>query len=92
MQLAHLTVESGVEKMQYTGQGETLTFENVVMAGSHLQAVTVTRDLPHTIPLRNSSSGYFVPRHTMPPFQRVWNMERINVYMKRLVLTGCRKK
>ena len=26
---------------------------------------------PHTNPLRNSSSGYFVPRHTMPSFQSV---------------------
>jgi hypothetical protein len=46
----------------------------------------------HTNPLRNSSSGYFVPRHTMPSFEKVWIMERSSVYMKRLVLTGCRKK
>jgi len=46
----------------------------------------------HTIPLRNSSSGYFVPRHVMPSFERVWTMERTSVYMNRLVLTGCRKK
>ena len=26
---------------------------------------------PQTIPLRSSSSGYFVPRHTMPSFQSV---------------------
>ena len=46
----------------------------------------------HTIPLRNSSNGYFVPRHTMPSFERVSTIERNRVYMKRLALTGCRKK
>src|ERR1022692_4660740 len=54
--------------------------------------VTVIRDLHHTIPLRNSSRGYFVPRHTMPSFESVWTMERSSVYINRLVPMGCRKK
>lgn len=47
---------------------------------------------PYTIPWRNSSSGYFVPRHTMPSFQRVINIERSSVKMNIVELTGCRKK
>ena len=33
----------------------------------------------HTIPLRNSSSGYFVPRHTIPSFHSVRNIDRSSV-------------
>ncbi len=41
-------------------------------------------DLPdlrrlHTIPFRNSSSAYFVPRQTIPSFQSVRNIERSSV-------------
>src|SRR5580765_5027493 len=32
-----------------------------------------------TIPFRNSFSGYFVPRHTIPSFRSVTNIERSNV-------------
>src|SRR5580658_3286536 len=33
--------------------------------------ITVTRDLSHSIPFRNSSRGYLVPRHTIPSFHSV---------------------
>jgi hypothetical protein len=33
----------------------------------------------HTIPLRNSSSGYFVPRHSIPSFHNVRIIERKSV-------------
>ncbi len=33
----------------------------------------------HTIPLRNSSSGYFVPRHTIPSFHSVRIIDRSSV-------------
>jgi hypothetical protein len=33
----------------------------------------------HTIPFLNSSRGYFVPRHVIPPFHRVRNIERSKV-------------
>lgn|SRR5579883_679555 len=38
-----------------------------------------SRTLLYTIPLRNSSSGYFVPRHVTPSSRRVRNIERSNV-------------
>ena len=31
--------------------------------------------LAHTIPFRNSSSGYFVPRQTIPSFHSVTSMD-----------------
>lgn len=34
---------------------------------------------PHTIPFLSSSSGYFVPRQTMPPFQSVRIVDRSSV-------------
>ncbi len=46
----------------------------------------------HTIPFLNSSSGYFVPRHTMPSFQSVKNIDRSSVYTNSTVLIGCKKK
>jgi len=55
---------------------------------TYLKRITLMCDSSHTIPLRNSSSGYLVPRHTMPSFENVWIIERNSVYMKRLVLTG----
>jgi hypothetical protein len=33
----------------------------------------------HTIPFRNSSSGYFVPRQTMPSFHSVCTIDRSSV-------------
>ncbi len=33
----------------------------------------------YTIPFLNSSSGYFVPRHTMPSFHSVKNIDRSSV-------------
>jgi hypothetical protein len=74
------------------GQGGTRQITPLFVVKQGYKIVVVTRGFPYTIPLRNSSSGYFVPRHTIPSFQRVWNMERISVYMNKLVLTGCRKK
>ena len=38
-----------------------------------------SRKAPHTIPFLNSSSGYFVPRQTMPSFQSVRTIDRSSV-------------
>jgi hypothetical protein len=38
-----------------------------------------TAQPPHTIPFRNSSSRYFVPRHTIPPFHSVSIIDRSSV-------------
>ena len=46
----------------------------------------------HTIPFRNSSSGYFVPRHVTPSFHSVRNIDRSSVYSNSTVLTGCSRK
>jgi hypothetical protein len=48
--------------------------------------------MPHTTPLRNSSSGYFVPRQVTPSSRKVRTMERISVYSNIIVLMGCSKK
>jgi len=42
-------------------------------------SVGARRLLAHTMPFRNSSSGYFVPRHTIPSFHNVSTIERSNV-------------
>jgi hypothetical protein len=46
----------------------------------------------HTTPLRNSSSGYFVPRQVTPSLRKVRTMERISVYSNIIVLMGCSRK
>ena len=48
--------------------------------------------LRYTIPFRNSSRGYLVPRQVTPSFQRVRNIDRSSVYSNSTVLTGCRTK
>lgn len=40
---------------------------------------SVSRDVFHTIPFLNSSSGYFVPRHTIPSCHKVRIIERSSV-------------
>jgi hypothetical protein len=49
-------------------QGGPISIED---PGERQQRAALTIHAPHTNPLRNSSSGYFVPRHTMPSFQSV---------------------
>ena len=46
----------------------------------------------YTIPLRNSSSEYFVPRHNTPPCHRVTVMERSVMYMNSVAPKGCKTK
>ena len=73
-------------------QSRTSRFRSKIQTSRSSWSPLIAIHGSHTNPLRNSSSGYLVPRHTMPPFQRVWNIERVSVYMNRLVLTGCKKK
>ena len=42
-------------------------------------SLTTGHYLPHTIPLRNSFKGYFVPRHSIPSFHKVRIIERRSV-------------
>ena len=52
-----------------------------LVASSFRRSISLTTDhcLPHTIPLRNSFKGYFVPRHSIPSFHKVRIIERKSV-------------
>jgi hypothetical protein len=77
-------------RRQSTGRSERLNGTTEVMPFRKLSDEDSER--AYTIPRRNSSMGYFVPRHTIPPCLMVNTIDRATAYITRQVLTGCRKK
>jgi hypothetical protein len=62
---------NGVTFLTFCQDHKTCPFTVVEDPGEPQSRAALTIHARHTNPLRNSSSGYLVPRHTMPSFQSV---------------------